>query len=37
VRTWKPLQMPRTGRPAFACSMTLSITGEKREMAPARR
>jgi hypothetical protein len=37
VRIWKPLQMPSTGRPAFACSMRGSITGEKRAMAPARR
>jgi len=35
--TWKPLQMPITGRPASACAATASITGEKRAMAPQRR
>jgi hypothetical protein len=29
--------MPSTGIPDFACSITVSITGEKREIAPARR
>ncbi len=37
VSTWKPLQMPTTGPPAAACSVTASITGEKRAMAPVRR
>ena len=36
-RIWKPLQMPRTGPPAFANATTSSITGEKRASAPQRR
>ena len=35
--TWKPLQMPSTGRPSRAPAMTDPIAGEKREMAPQRR
>ncbi len=37
VRTWKPLQIPTTGPPAYACAATASITGENRAMAPVRR
>ncbi len=33
--TWKPLQIPSTGPPPRAYSLTDSITGEKRAMAPA--
>ncbi len=36
-RIWNPLQMPRTGPPAFANATTSSITGEKRASAPQRR
>ena len=36
-RIWKPLQMPMTGIPRPAASITSVITGEKREMAPQRR
>ena len=36
-RIWKPLQMPSTGIPRPAASMTSVITGEKREIAPQRR
>ena len=36
-RIWKPLQMPSTGSPRPAASMTSVITGENREMAPQRR
>jgi GMP synthase-like glutamine amidotransferase len=36
-RIWKPLQIPRTGRPLPAASITSVITGENREMAPHRR
>ncbi len=35
--TWNPLQIPSTGPPPRANSITLSISGEKRAMAPARR
>jgi hypothetical protein len=35
--TWKPLQMPSTGPPSRANSITVSISGEKRAIAPARR
>ena len=35
--TWKPLQMPSTRPPSRANSMTDSITGEKRAIAPTRR
>ncbi len=35
--TWKPLQIPSTGPPPSACSLTASMTGEKRAMAPQRR
>ena len=35
--TWKPLQMPSTGPPSRANSITRSISGEKRAIAPARR
>ncbi len=36
-RIWNPLQMPRTGRPRPAASITSVMTGENREMAPQRR
>ena len=36
-RIWKPLQMPSTGMPLLAASMTVSMTGLNREMAPQRR
>ena len=36
-RIWKPLQMPSTGMPLPAASMTAVMTGAKREMAPQRR
>ncbi len=35
--TWKPLQIPSTRPPASANSITDSIAGEKRAIAPARR
>ena len=35
--TWKPLQMPSTGPPSRANSITDSISGEKRAIAPTRR
>ena len=35
--TWKPLQMPSTCPPELANSITDSMTGEKRAMAPTRR
>ena len=35
--TWKPLQIPSTGPPSSAKSLTASITGEKRAIAPQRR
>ena len=35
--TWKPLQMPMTGPPAAANSVTRAMIGEKRAMAPHRR
>ncbi len=35
--TWKPLQMPITGAPTAASSVTGPITGEKRAIAPVRR
>ena len=37
VKTWKPLQMPSTGVPAFARATTSRITGECAAMAPERR
>ena len=37
VRIWKPLQMPSTGMPLLAASITSCITGAKRAMAPQRR
>ncbi len=36
-RIWKPLQMPSTGMPLPAASITVVITGAKREIAPQRR
>jgi hypothetical protein len=36
-RTWKPLQMPRTGPPSLAKPATAPITGENRAIAPQRR
>ena len=36
-RIWKPLQIPSTGMPAFACLVTSAITGANREIAPQRR
>ena len=36
-RIWKPLQMPSTGIPRPAASITSVITGENREIAPQRR
>ena len=35
--TWKPLQMPSTFPPEPANSITDSMTGEKRAIAPTRR
>ena len=35
--TWKPLQMPSTGVPAFALAMTSRMMGECAAMAPQRR
>ena len=35
--TWKPLQMPRTGRPWPAPATISVMIGENREMAPQRR
>lgn len=35
--TWKPLQMPNTGMPFPAASMTDVMTGLNRAMAPQRR
>ena len=37
VSTWNPLQIPTTGPPAAANSVTALITGEKRASAPVRR
>ena len=36
-RIWKPLQMPITSPPSRAKRTMLSMTGEKRASAPARR
>ncbi len=35
--TWKPLQMPSTGPPSRAKSITDSMIGAKRAIAPTRR
>ena len=35
--TWKPLQMPRTGPPRRAKSVTAVMIGENRAIAPVRR
>ncbi len=35
--TWKPLQMPSTGSPWFAASMTSVMIGLNRAIAPQRR
>ena len=37
ARTWKPLQIPRTGPPRSAKSATARMTGLNRAMTPARR
>ena len=37
VSTWKPLQMPITGTPRAAASLTARITGERAAIAPERR
>ena len=37
VSTWKPLQMPSTGTPLPAASITARITGERAAIAPERR
>ena len=37
VRTWKPLQMPSTGVPAFARRTTSRMIGECAAMAPERK
>ena len=36
-RTWKPLQMPSTGPPFAANSVTARMMGLKRATAPVRR
>ena len=37
VSTWKPLQMPITGTPRAAASLTARMTGERAAIAPERR
>ena len=37
TRIWKPLQMPSTGIPALAASMTSLMIGERAAIAPQRR
>ena len=36
-RIWKPLQIPSTGKPAFAAGTRAVMTGANRAMAPQRR
>ena len=37
VKTWKPLQIPKTGPPFSANAATDSITGENLAIAPQRK